>query len=293
MDRNGRSVRPRRTDSNPGCLICLLLCLILLPTRLAAAADPMLPQVYSTQVDIAGWWMSEKLDGVRGQWDGRRLLSKTGKPLHPPAEFVQGLPEFPLEGELWGGRGSYERTVSVVLRQTPHDGWLQLRFAVFDVPEAPGGFATRIEAARTWFAAHPTPYAFVIPQLPIRDRTHLQQELQRIEGLGGEGLIVRQPDAPYTAGRSPQILKVKSYDDAEATVIRHLPGQGKHLGRLGSLLVELADGTQFKIGTGFSDAERENPPPVGAVVTFRYFGVYPSGIPKFPSFVRVRRDAGL
>jgi DNA ligase-1 len=65
------------------------------------------------------------------------------------------------------------------------------------------------------------------------------------------------------------------------------------LGRLGSLLVELADGTRFKIGTGFSVAERETPPPIGAVVTFKYYGFYPSGIPKFPSFLRIRYDDGF
>jgi DNA ligase-1 len=76
-------------------------------------------------------------------------------------------------------------------------------------------------------------------------------------------------------------------------VIGHLSGQGANLGRLGSLLVELPDGTRFKIGTGFSAAQRQNPPPVGSVVTFKYYGFYQSGIPKFPSFLRIRHDQGL
>jgi DNA ligase-1 len=121
----------------------------------------------------------------------------------------------------------------------------------------------------------------------------LEEELQRIEALGGEGLIVRKPDALYAAGRNPEILKVKNYQDAEATVVAHLPGKGRNKGRLGSLLVELEDGTQFRIGSGFSDAERESPPPVGAVVTFKFYGKYQSGIPKFPSYMRIRRDREL
>lgn len=257
------------------------------------AAELMLPQVYREQVEVSGWLMSEKLDGVRGYWDGQQLLSKNGNRLFAPAEFTRGLPPFPLEGELWGGRGRFEQTVSIVRPQQPHAGWRQLRFAIFDVPQVPGGFSARIKLARDWFASQPSAYAFVIPQLAVRDQAQLQQELQRIEALGGEGLIVRQPDALYTAGRSSEILKVKNYQDAEALVVAHLPGKGRNEGRLGALLVALADGRQFKIGSGFSDAERELPPPVGATITFSYYGKYRSGIPRFPSFIRIRQDLDL
>jgi DNA ligase-1 len=250
----------------------------------------MLPQIYNDQTDIGGWLMSEKLDGVRGYWDGEQLFTKNGNLLHPPPAFINNLPDFPLEGELWGGRGSFEQTSSSVRRKTAHQGWLQLKFAIFDVPRAEGGFSERITKARVWFAAHPTPYAFVIAQTPVRDKARLQRELQRIEKLGGEGLIVRQPNALYSAGRSAHILKVKSYQDAEARVLAHLPGKGRNVGRLGSLLVELDDGTEFRIGSGFTDAERESPPPPGALVTFKFYGKYQSGIPKFPSFLRVRPD---
>jgi len=274
-------------------IISLLLCCGLILAESVCAVEPMLPKVYSEQVDISGWLMSEKLDGVRGYWDGQQLFSKNGHPLNPPPEFIRELPDFPLEGELWGGRGTFAQTAGIVRRKQPDEGWLQLKFAIFDVPAAPGGFVQRIKVARDWFAAHPSVYAFVIPQTGVTDREHLQQELQRIENLGGEGLIVRKSDALYTAGRSMEILKVKSYRDAEATVIAHLPGKGRNAGRLGSLLVALDDGTQFRIGTGFSDAERENPPSVGEVITFKFYGKYQSGIPKFPSYLRVREDNSL
>lgn len=89
--------------------------------------------------------------------------------------------------------------------------------------------------------------------------------------------------------RSGDILKVKSYFDMEAVVIGHIAGAGRNKGRMGSLIVELP-GTKirFKIGTGFSDKEREIPPPIGSLVTFKYYGFYESGIPKFPSFLRIR-----
>ena len=271
----------------------LLFCCGVLLNVASLSAEPMLPQVYSEQTDVTGWLMSEKLDGVRGFWDGKQLHSKNGRLLYPPEAFIAGLPAFPLEGELWGGRGSFEQTAGIVMRQQPHDGWLLLKFAIFDVPQAPGGFTQRIDRARDWFTKHPSAYAFVIAQIPVRDQAHLQQELQRVEHLGGEGLIVRRPGAGYAAGRSAEILKVKQYQDAEATVLAHLPGQGKHTGRLGALLVALDNGTQFRIGNGFSDAEREAPPPVGTRVTFKHYGYYRSGLPKFPSYLRIRKDQGL
>nr|MBF0223725.1 DNA ligase [Desulfobulbaceae bacterium] len=130
-----------------------------------------------------------------------------------------------------------------------------------------------------------------IAQKTVSSNDELKEELRIIEGLGGEGLIVRRPDALYTKGRSGDILKVKSFLDAEAVVLAHLPGKGQNLGRVGSLLVELPDGKQFRIGTGFSDAQRDNPPTVGSTITFKYYGFYQSGIPKFPSFLRVRQEA--
>jgi DNA ligase-1 len=257
------------------------------------AGQPMLPEVYTGQVEVTGWLMSEKLDGVRGYWNGKQLLSKNGNAFFPPRAFVQGLPPFPVEGEIWGGRGSFEQTVSIVKKEKPHDGWLKLKLAIFDVPDAPGGFTDRIAKAEGWFAAHPSVYAFVIQQIVINSPGMLEQHLAHVEELGGEGLIIRKPYALYASGRSTEILKVKKYQDAEAVVLAHLPGKGRNKGRLGSMVVEMDNGMKFKIGGGFSDAERDSPPPVGSVITFKYYGKYQSGIPKFPSFLRIRSDRDL
>jgi DNA ligase-1 len=257
------------------------------------ATELMLPQVYSGQDDISGWLMSEKLDGVRGYWDGKQLLSKNGNKFFPPPEFTEDLPPFPIEGEIWGGRGTFEKTVSIVKQQQPHPGWFELDFAIFDVPEVPGGFRTRIKKAHDWFTEHPSDYAFVIPQTDVINREELKLQLEHIEKLGGEGLVVRNPDGLYSVGRSTEILKVKNHRDAEAIVLEHLPGKGKYNGKLGAMLVELPNGTRFKIGSGFSDAERASPPPIGTLITFKFFGYYQSGIPKFPSYLRIREDAGI
>ncbi len=280
------------TDKMKKITIWLWLALCCLPWN-AHAWELMLPQVYTEDIDVANWLVSEKLDGVRGYWDGKRLLSKNGLAFHPPAAFIRHFPPFALEGEIWGGRGTFQKTVSIVKKQRPHDGWLELQFAIFDVPRATGGFRQRLRQAKEWFDKHPTPFAFVIPQKTVKDNEQLKTELQRVEELGGEGLIVRKPDALYTQGRSREILKIKSYYDMEAVVIAHLPGKGRHQGRLGALLVELPDKTRFKIGTGFTDEERANPPPVGATITFKYYGFYKSGRPKFPSYLRIRLDSSL
>lgn len=274
-------------------LLILLMGLGLHIAAWAGPAEPMLPQADDGGRAISGWLMSEKLDGVRGYWDGQQLWSKNGTLFQPPQEFVAALPPFALEGELWGERGSFETTAAVVQRRDDPAGWLRLRFGIFDVPQAPGPFRQRLELAAAWFAAHPSAHAFVIPQQPVQNRAELRRELARIEGLGGEGLIVRDPEALYLAGRRPEILKVKSFEDGEAVVVEHLPGQGKNAGRLGALLVELPDGTRFKIGAGFTAEQRRNPPPLGATITFKHHGRYRSGLPKFPVFLRIRHDLGL
>lgn len=257
----------------------------------AQALDIMQPLVYEEGLDLSKWLMSEKLDGVRGYWDGRRLLSKNGLPFHPPEAFTGNFPAFAIEGEIWGGRNTFEKTISIVKQQHPHEDWLKLKFAVFDVPTAPGGFEKRLKKAQDWFAGHPAPHAFVIEHHPVDNQEHLARELNRIDSLGGEGIILRRRGSLYTPGRSNDILKVKSYYDREAVVLAHLPGSGRNEGRLGSLLVELPEsGIRFKIGSGFSDAMRSHPPPIGSLITFKHYGFYASGIPKFPSFLRKKEN---
>jgi DNA ligase-1 len=133
---------------------------------------------------------------------------------------------------------------------------------------------------------------FVKPVVQERCRgaSHLIAERDRIVALGGEGLMLRKPESEYEARRSPTLLKVKPDDDAEATVIGHVPGKGKFTGKLGAIRVRSADGRVFSIGTGFTDAQREAPPPVGTVITYRFRGLTERGLPRFASLLRVRKD---
>jgi DNA ligase-1 len=250
----------------------------------------LLAHKWETDVDVTGWWLSEKLDGVRAYWDGTQFLSRLGNRFFPPDWFVEGFPEHPLDGELFGGRKQFQRTVGIVKRQDRSPLWKELTYVVFDAPGHPGPFEGRLEHARSLIGAG-TPYARVHDHFPCEGLAHLKQELARVEALGGEGLMARKPGSLYEAGRSSSLLKIKSFKDAEARVVGHVAGAGKHKGRLGALVVELADETRFNVGTGFSDAERTNPPPLGAIITFRYQELSDGGVPRFPSFVGVRIDA--
>jgi DNA ligase 1 len=251
----------------------------------------LLAESWDNATDLTDWWMSEKLDGVRAYWDGKQFLSRQGNVYHAPDWFIEGLPAVPLDGELWIGRKKFQRTVSVVRRQDKNDLWNEVHFLVFDAPAASGGFEDRLAYLQDALAKGAAKFARQHPHERCKNLEALRAELARIESLGGEGLMLRQPGSKYVAGRSTTLLKVKTFHDAEAIVLGHQAGAGRHKGRLGALLVRLPDGTEFAIGTGFSDRERENPPPVGATVSFRYQELSETGVPRFPSWVGVRLDA--
>ena len=250
----------------------------------------LLAESWDNAADLSGWWMSEKLDGVRAYWDGKQFLSRQGNIYHAPDWFVEGLPAVPLDGELWIDRKKFQRTVSIVRRQDKSDSWNEVRFLVFDAPAASGGFEERLAVLKDALVRDASKFTRQHPHERCRNLEALRAELARIESLGGEGLMLRQPGSKYVAGRSSTLLKVKTFHDAEAVVVGHQAGAGRHKGRLGALLVRLADGTEFAIGTGFSDRERENPAALGATVTFRYQELSDAGVPRFPSWVGVRHD---
>ncbi|MBC7817912.1 MAG: DNA ligase [Planctomycetaceae bacterium] len=258
----------------------------------AAGTEPpiLLAEAWDNSVDLGGWWMSEKLDGVRAYWDGQQFLSRQGNVYHAPDWFLEGLPNVPLDGELWMDRKAFQRTVSIVRRQDKNEQWKTIRYLVFDAPAMSSAFEDRIAFLKESVSDWKNGFVTVHPHELCRDVAHLRDELQRVESLGGEGLMLRQPGSIYVAGRSSTLLKVKTFHDAEATVIRHEPGKGRHAGRLGALAVRLPDGTEFSVGTGFSDRERESPPPVGSLIQFRYQELSDGGVPRFPSYVGRRTD---
>lgn len=257
----------------------------------APSVPVLLAQTWDGHLDPKDWWLSEKLDGVRAYWDGKQFLSRLGNIYHAPDWFLQGLPATPLDGELFLDRKSFQKTIAIVRRQDKSDAWKALRYLIFDAPPIHSDHGSKFEERLGSLKALPAlPYAFLHPHSRCTGKSHLEDELKRIEALGGEGLMLRQPESLYVVGRSSTLLKVKSFKDDEAVVIAHIAGTGRHKGRMGALQVRLADGTEFAIGTGFSDKERDHPPTIGSAVIFHYQELTDGGVPRFPSFSALREE---
>lgn len=250
-----------------------------------AAPSLMLAEEYRNQ-HVENWAASEKLDGVRAYWDGKKLLSRQGYAFTPPPGFTKNFPDYPLDGELYAGRGRFEQT-SAAVRSASGD-WSGIRLHVFDVPQAQGNLYKRLAVIEDRLKKYPANIS-VVRQMPVKDIAQARAMMEKIVAGGGEGVILRDPAVPYAAGRSSSYLKLKPQQDAECTVTKHYEGKGKYAGKLGSVGCRNNLG-EFKIGSGFKDADRANPPPVGSVITYRYRGFTQKGLPRFATFMRIRKD---
>ena len=275
------------------CLIVLLGLLTALPVYPAtlSSAPVMLANVYHPGIALGDYWVSEKYDGVRGYWDGETLRARSGAVIEAPAWFTAHWPKTPMDGELWAGRGQFERASATIRQLTPDDeAWRSIRYMVFDLPAHAGTFDRRIPDLQQLVAQIDHPWVQAVSQFKVADETELKHKLDEVVRGGGEGLVLHRGASLYRAGRSDDLLKFKPFDDAEARVVDYVPGKGKYAGMMGSLLVEATDGTRFRIGTGFTDEQRRNPPPVGSLVTYRYQGTTSGGKPRFARFMRVRDE---
>jgi len=269
----------------------IILCfLFALPASAQPAQKMLLLKTWQPSQDVSGWLMSEKLDGVRARWDGRKLISRGGKVFSAPAWFTKGFPPFALDGELWSKRGDFENIVSIVRRKQPHSGWQQLSYQIFEVPNQAGGLADRLKVLQSYLTDYPDTYIRIIDQIPCSGQKHLQQYLQRLVGLGAEGLVVRDPSATYQTGRSSEALKVKTYSDAECTITGYKPGKGKLKGLTGALLCRMENGDEISIGSGLNQRLRTKPPALGQTITFKHYGLTNKGRPRHPVFLRLRQS---
>ncbi|MCF6218527.1 MAG: DNA ligase [Gammaproteobacteria bacterium] len=272
----------------------LIWLLVITPYNVLYSAEPPplpLAHKYQNSIDIEQYWVSEKLDGVRAYWDGNELISKNGNPFPAPQWFTDALPTHKLDGELWISRGQFEKLLSTVRqRPTHHKLWRKVRYMVFDLPLAGIPFEQRLIKLKQIIDAHPSPHLQMVKQYQLPSHAALMKRVEQVVTAGGEGLMLHKGSAHYRAGRSNNLLKVKIYQDEEATVIGHQPGKGKYHGLLGSLLVINRHGKTFKLGSGLSDQQRKKPPPIGSTVTYTFTGTTINGIPKFASFLRVRSE---
>ena len=255
------------------------------------APQLLLAQQYKSGVDVTQYLISEKYDGVRAMWDGQTLYTRQGNVIQAPGWFTQSLPKTPLDGELWLGRGQFDALSGAVRKDVPIDEeWKNISYMVFELPDAHGTFETRAKRIIEIVKKANLLHLKAVTQFRVKDETELNKRLKQVVKNGGEGLMLHRADAEYITGRNAALIKLKPRYDAEATVVAHTAGRGKYKGKLGALVVETPEGMRFKLGTGFSDAQRENPPKIGSLVTYTYKDKTKNGKPKFASFLRVRDE---
>jgi DNA ligase 1 len=260
-----------------------------------STAPPCLLAHKWTDEDPTGWWVSEKLDGIRAWWDGKKFISRLGNDIHAPQWFKDKiLADVVLDGELWIGRKRFQETVSAVRKLVPTDSeWENVKYMVFDAPENGGTFEERYEWLHNKINVHGAPedelkrIMFLVPQVKCESTEQLKTLLRDFEATGSEGVMLREPGSMYESGRSSTCLKVKTFFDDEAEVIGYTDGKGKHKGRVGALVCKW-NGVEFEVGTGLSDEERRNPPFIGVKITFRYQELTDRGVPRFPSYISER-----
>jgi DNA ligase-1 len=251
----------------------------------------LLAEVYAGKVDVTRYWVSEKLDGVRAQWDGHVLRFRSGGIVPAPAWFTRPFPAVPMDGELWIGRGKFDALSATVRRSVPQNAeWWKVHYLIFELPGAPGTFSDRIKQMRTLVSHTAVPWLDAVKQTRVASRKALKQKLEAIVFAGGEGLMLHRADAPYVAGRSDVLLKMKPWKDAEAVVVGYTPGKGKYRGKTGALVMEMPGGKRFRLGSGLSDALRRQPPPIGTRITYRYQYLTKKGVPRFPRYLHIWED---
>ena len=255
------------------------------------SANVLLANIYRPGTDVRQYLVSEKFDGVRAVWDGSQFHSRSGKLIVAPTWFTDGFPKTALDGELWLGHGKFDALSSAVRKDVPIDNeWHGISYMVFELPNASGTFTDRAKRIVEIVKQVNLPQLKAVKQFKVINEAELNKLLKQTVAQGGEGLMLHLADAEYLTGRSDVLLKFKLLYDAEATVIGQTPGRGKYLGKLGALEVETPEGIRFKLGTGFSDAQRKDPPKIGSIVTYTYRDKTKSGKPKFASFLRVRNE---
>ena len=250
----------------------------------------MLAKIYHDGVNIQDYLVSEKLDGVRARWDGKNLISRGGKVFDAPAWFIANFPEEVLDGELWTKRNDFEQISSIARRANNDIAWKKVAFWIFDLPLKAVEFEKRVQEMEKIVSKTNSPYLKVIEQFSLTSNEELMKKFDEVIAKKGEGLMLHKKSAFYKKGRSNDLLKLKQYLDAEATVLGYKEGKGKYQGLVGSLKVQNDNGIVFFVGSGLSDEQRKKPPAIGSRITYRYQSLTKNQVPRFPAFLRIRVD---
>lgn len=264
------------------------------------------PQVPS----VDGWLASEKLDGYRALWTGKRFVSRTGKEYSVPDWLIERMPPLPLDGEFWLGRGNFEQCG--MFRRSSwkkvEEEWLDAQYHVFDAPTLQLPFHERLAAAAAkikgldfgevakYYNVETLEPVHILPHKPVKNLQELQLLMKTLVDQGAEGVMVRDPQSAYEGKRSRTLLKLKPAHDTEAVIVGYEKGKGKYKGMLGAFLcrplsaVEEEDNSlDFKM-SGMTDEVRSTyreSHPIGTVVTYTYTEMTGKGKPRFPRYLRI------
>ena len=275
-------------------LLPLLLSLLATTPYAAELRSPpaiVLAEIYRQGIDVTQYLVSEKYDGVRAIWNGSELRFRSGNRVNAPGWFTASLPATPLDGELWLARGKFAELSGIVRRTEPQETeWRRIRYMIFELPGAPGSFIERANRIRAISEELKLPWLLAVDQFRVADTTALMRLFKQMTKEDAEGLMLHRADALYVTGRSDILLKLKPLQDAEAKVIGYVAGKGRFAGMVGALKMETADGKHFRIGTGLSQAVRQQPPAIGSTVTYRYQELTLNGLPRFPRYWRLREE---
>ena len=156
--------------------------------------------------DVAGWYMSEKLDGWRMLWDGENFISRQGKIFDAPEWFKNGMPNKVLDGELFLGRGMFNG-----IQAAMSGGWSGLEFRIFDAPEIKGDYKKRL---RSYRLGKKPAHIRLVGHTLCEGIEHMMEYAAEIVTNGGEGVVLRDPRAIYKAGRTSDVLRWVPQDPA-------------------------------------------------------------------------------
>lgn len=248
----------------------------------------------ASEIDITDYYVSEKLDGIRGYWDGSTLFSRQGYAIVAPDWFTENLGERPLDGEIWLGRETFQALSGLIARNDVMDPlWSQVTYQIFDLPAEKGTFKARVALMQTYLShlAVDNPHVKMVDQFRLPSNAALDQQLKETLMQGGEGLMLHHEAALYRPYiRHDALLKVKEVDDGCAIIRGFTAGKGKYATMVGALEVEtIVDGEikSFRIGSGLTDAMRLSPPEIGTIVTYLHNGFTQKGIPRFPRIAQI------
>lgn len=132
----------------------------------------------------------------------------------------------------------------------------------------------------------------LVPQRIVNRVEDIQRLFELFRRDGYEGVIVKDLLSRYEHKRSFSWLKVKNKETADCKVVGSFIGEGKHAGRLGGLIVRYGR-RQVRVGTGFSDAQREEfwkgrRLMVGRIAEIEFHEETHLGSLREPRFIRLR-----